>query len=64
MVGFYARFIPDYSRKAAVLHGLKRKVVLCTWQSEHQSAFESLKQALFKAPILQIPDFNKEFFFS
>jgi hypothetical protein len=62
MVGFYARFIPDYSRKAAVLRGLKRKVVQCTWRSEHQSVFESLKQALCEAPVLQIPDFNKEFF--
>jgi hypothetical protein len=36
MVGFYARFIPDYSRKAPVLHGLKRKVKQFVWCSEHQ----------------------------
>jgi len=61
MVGFYARFIPDYSHKAAVLHGLKKKRVPFVWPDEHQEAFESLKRALCEAPVLQIPDFNKEF---
>jgi hypothetical protein len=55
MVGFYAPFIPDYNRKAAVLHGLKRKGVQFVRRSEHQAAFESLKQALCEAPVLQIP---------
>jgi len=61
MVGFYARLIPDYSSKAVVLHGLKRKGVQFVWHSEHQGAFESLKKALCEAPVLQIPDFGKEF---
>jgi len=61
MVGFYARFIPDYSRKAAVLHSLKKKAVPFVWCDEHQAAFEILKQALCEAPVLQIPDFDKEF---
>jgi hypothetical protein len=61
MVGFYARFIPDYSHKAAVLHELKRKGAQFVWLSKHQAAFESLKQALCEAPTLQIPDFSKEF---
>ena len=61
MVGFYARFIPDYSRKAAVLHSLKKKAVPFVWRDEHQAAFEILKQALCEAPVLQIPDFDKEF---
>jgi len=61
MVGFYARFIPDYSDRAAVLHSLKEKEVRFTWQDEHQGAFEDLKRALCEAPVLQIPDFNSEF---
>jgi hypothetical protein len=61
MVGFYVRFISDYSRNAAVLHGLKRKGVQFVWRSEHQGAFESLKKALCETPILQIPNFGKEF---
>jgi len=34
-VGFYARFIPGYSRKTTMLHGLKRKDVQFVWCSEH-----------------------------
>jgi hypothetical protein len=44
-----------------VLHGLKKKGVRFVWGNEHQLAFESLKLALCEAPVLQIPDFNKEF---
>jgi hypothetical protein len=31
------------------------------WNGEQQSAFESLKRALTEAPVLQVPDFDKEF---
>jgi hypothetical protein len=61
MVGFYARFILKFSRRAAPLHGLKKKGVKFVWCEEHQEAFESLKQALCEALVLQIPDFAKEF---
>jgi len=61
MVDFYARFILDYSHKVAVLHGLKKKGVPFVWRDEHQEAFESLKRALCEVPVLQIPDFSKEF---
>jgi hypothetical protein len=45
MVGFYARFVPEYSRKAAALHALKRKDVPFVWYEEHQRAFDSLKKS-------------------
>ena len=61
MTAFYARFIPDYSRRAAVLHALKKKGARFVWTVEHQAAFDSLKQALSEAPVLQVPDFSKEF---
>jgi hypothetical protein len=61
MVGFYAQFIPDYSHRAVALHGLKKKGVRFIWRNEHQVAFEALKLTLCEAPVLQIPDFNKEF---
>jgi hypothetical protein len=61
MTGFYARFIPDYSRHAAPLHALKRKGVKFLWNSEQQAAFESLKRALSEATVLQVPDFGKDF---
>ena len=61
MVGFYARFIPGYADIVAVLHELKRKGVTFRWGPEHQTAFETLKRVLSEAPVLQIPDFRKEF---
>ena len=61
MVVFYARFIPDFSGRAAPLHGLKRKGVPFHWREEHQGAFEALKQALCEAPVLQAPNFSKDF---
>jgi len=61
MAGFYARFIPDFSKRAAVLHALKKKGAKFVWTQEHQTAFNSLKQALMEAPVLQVPDFSKEF---
>ena len=61
MIGFYYLFIPDLSDKAIVLHALKKKVVRFVWDDEHQAPFESLKLPLCDAPVLQIPDFQKEF---
>jgi phospholipid-translocating ATPase len=46
---------------AAVLHQLKKKGVSFIWRADHQTAFILLKQALCEAPVLQIPDFSKEF---
>ena len=31
------------------------------WTGEHQVAFDSLQQALSEVPLLQVPDFSKEF---
>jgi len=63
MIGFYARFIPDFSKRADHLHALKRKVANLIWAQEFQFAFESLKQALSEAPVIQVPDFEKEIVF-
>jgi len=60
MVGFYARFIPGYAAIVAVLHELKKKGVTFVWREEHQRAFDSLKRTLCEAPVLQIPDFNRD----
>ena len=42
MVGFYARFIPDFSMKAAPLHSLKGKGIQFKWGEEHQASFDML----------------------
>jgi hypothetical protein len=61
MVGFYGRFISEFSSKAAPLHKQKGKGVKFRWEAEHQLAFDTLKVALCEAPVLQTPDFEKEF---
>jgi hypothetical protein len=40
---------------------LKRKGVQFSWTREQQTAFDHLKQALCQAPVLQMPDFSKDF---
>jgi len=61
MCGFYARFVPDFSMKAAPLHKLKGKGIQFKWEKEQQASFEMLKKALSEAPLLQVPDFEKDF---
>ena len=61
IVGSCARLIPSYSDVAAVLHGLKKKGVSFAWRAEHQAAFDRLKQALCEAPVLQVPEFARDF---
>jgi hypothetical protein len=61
MAGFYARFVPQFSQIAEPLHHLKRKNVKFVWGDPQQTAFDQLKEALATPPVLQIPDFAKEF---
>jgi len=61
MVSFYARFIPEFSRRAAPLHRLKGNGIHFVWGEEQQTSFESLKAALCEAPVLQVPDFKEDF---
>jgi hypothetical protein len=64
MSGFYARFIPSYSEVAEPLHELKRKGMKYKWGEAQQGAFEGIKKALCQAPVLQLPDFSKDFVLS
>ena len=61
MAGFYGRFIDRFSQMAEPLHALKRKNVRFVWGDAQQSAFLQLKEALSTPPVLQIPDFSREF---
>ena len=61
MLSFYARFIPEFSLRVAPLHRLKGKGIHFEWGEEQQASFESLKTALCEAPVLQVPDFEKDF---
>ena len=60
-VGYYRRFVNNFSAVAKPLNELLRKSVEWHWGTEQQDAFEALRDALITAPILQMPDFTKKF---
>lgn len=61
LAGYYRRFVPMFSKIAAPLHKLLKKDIKYEWGSAQENAFQSLKQKLMREPILQYPDFSKEF---
>lgn len=46
---------------ARPLTDLLKKGSLFVWTPAHDNAFETLKSALVSAPILALPNFNKQF---
>lgn len=61
LAGFYRKFVRHFSIIAKPLTDLLKKNSLFVWTSDHQSAFETLMQALISAPVLALPDFNQPF---
>ncbi|GFX85760.1 retrovirus-related Pol polyprotein from transposon 297 [Trichonephila clavipes] len=57
MSQWYAKFIKNY----ADLYNLKRKFKKFIWSIEVQKAFNAVKVAITKAPVLKLPDFKKPF---
>jgi len=60
-VGFYRRFIKDFSRIARPLTALLCKEVKFEFTQECHDAFQQIKQALISAPIVQPPDWDLPF---
>jgi hypothetical protein len=61
MASYYRKFIPNFSRVAAPLHTLLKKDANFEWADNQERAFQNLKTKLTSKPILQYPDFAKEF---
>ena len=63
MVGYYRRFIPNFSSRAAVLTDLTRgkSPTKIKWKDAHEFAFQDLKQALQNPPVLRPPHWEQEF---
>uniref|UniRef100_A0A3B3HAG4 Gypsy retrotransposon integrase-like protein 1 n=3 Tax=Oryzias latipes TaxID=8090 RepID=A0A3B3HAG4_ORYLA len=63
MAGFYHRFIPHFSARAALLTDLTgaRSPNNLQWTKEAEAAFEDIKRALSKNPVLYSPNFQKPF---
>ena len=56
LVGYYRRFIEDFSLLAAPMTRLTRKGVKFQWDDLCEQAFQELKRRLTSAPILIIPE--------
>ncbi|XP_027337231.1 uncharacterized protein LOC113850913 [Abrus precatorius] len=60
-VGFYRRFIKDFSKIAKPLSNLINKDTPCNFDVECLYAFELLKQKLISSPVIVAPDWNLDF---
>jgi hypothetical protein len=61
MAGYYRKFIRWYGVISRTLTDLLKKSVPYVWNSEKESAFQALKQALSSTPVLALPDFAQTF---
>jgi len=59
MVGYYRRFVKDFSKITTPLTQLLRKDHKFDWTEEYEASFQELKQKLVTAPILVIPEGNE-----
>ena len=56
LVGYYRRFIEDFSRLVAPMMRLTRKEVKFEWDDRCEEAFQDLRRRLTTTPILIVPD--------
>jgi len=61
LVGYYRRFIPDFSKIAKPMTRLLQKDVKFVWSQECEVAFTTLRHLLTTAPVLAQPDIEKPF---
>ena len=59
--GFYRRFIRDFSKIARPLCRLREKDAKFNFDESCQNSFEEIKSRLVEAPIMEKPDWNREF---
>ena len=58
---YYNRFIHNFATKAAPITSLLGKDVEFVWGERQQYSFEQLKRDLTSAPVLCLPDFERDF---
>ena len=61
LLNYYNRFIKGYSARAAPLTYLLKKSKAWTWDKKYHQAFEDLKKAVTKEPLLALPYHTKTF---
>lgn len=58
---YYRKFIKHFASKAFHLNRITRKTATFFWSPYCQTAFDSLRDSLISLPVLQYPDFSKQF---
>lgn len=61
MIGYYRKFIENFSITANPINKLLKKNSIFEWGVEQQNSFEKLKAQLIDFTILQYPDYEKMF---
>ncbi|GKA25213.1 putative reverse transcriptase domain-containing protein [Tanacetum coccineum] len=61
LAGYYRKFIEGFSGIAKSMTKLTQKGVKFDWEDKQEAAFQLLKQKLCNAPILALPEGNKDF---
>ncbi|GET67413.1 retroviral-like aspartic protease 1 [Rhizophagus irregularis DAOM 181602=DAOM 197198] len=61
LCSYYRKFVKGYSKIVKPIMELTRKNVPFMWTDKQQEALEELKEKLINYPILQHPNFEKEF---
>lgn len=61
LVGYYRRFIENFSKIAKPMMQLLKKDEKFKWSAECNRSFEKLKKWLVSAPVLILPDQRKDF---
>jgi len=60
LTGYYRKFIASYGVVAGPLTALLKREAF-SWSDEAERAFLDLKRALVTAPLLQLPNFSRQF---
>ncbi|GJU78624.1 putative mitochondrial protein [Tanacetum coccineum] len=60
LTGYYKRFIKDYASISQPLVALKKKDAF-KWNPSAKLAYHKLKEAMVKAPVLALPNFDQDF---
>ena len=61
LAGFYRSFIPNFAHVSQPLNALTSNETPFVWNNECEKAFNALKIALTSEPVLEFPDFTRQF---
>ncbi|GJV73791.1 putative reverse transcriptase domain-containing protein [Tanacetum coccineum] len=61
LAGYYRRFIEGFSKIAKSMTKLTQKGIKFDWGEKEENAFQLIKQKLYSAPILALPEGSEDF---